>query len=58
MDDNSAKFDQFEIAEPHHGFKINEADYLTICETEITRSEYLKVLKQFQLKVTELAKCN
>jgi hypothetical protein len=58
IDDDTANFDQFEMAEPHHGFKINDIDYFTICEIEISKREYLKAFKQFQLKVTELAKCN
>jgi len=58
MDECSGKFDQFEIAGHLNGFRINEPDYFTICETEITSSEYLKALKQFQLKATELARCD
>jgi hypothetical protein len=58
IDECSGKFDQFEMADHLNGFRINEPDYFTICETEISKSDYLKALKQFQLKATELASCN
>jgi len=58
VDECTGNFDQFQMTDQHNGFKINEQEYFTICETAISKVEYLKALKQFQSKATELANCD
>jgi len=56
-DESNGSFDMFESTEHKNVFKINETEFLDICESEISKSEYLRELKKFQSKANELTNC-
>lgn len=47
VSENEGLFDSFETGPSHFQFKINEQSSFHLCETEITKKEYLKAANKF-----------